>query len=66
MLQLLCAAPVVALHGLLVHRVCYISYGWPALWFSPGLAWCVPLLALMLGIARRPLRQRVGPEKKGC
>ena len=65
-LQLLGAAPVLALHVLLVHRVCYTSYGWAALWFSPGLAWCVPLLALLLANARRISRPCVGPEKKGC
>ena len=65
-LQLLGAAPVLALHALIVNRVCYTSYGWPALWFSPGLAWCVPLLALLLALARRRVRPCVGPEKKGC
>ena len=50
--QWLAAAPLLALHALVVWRICFVSYGWPALLFSPGLAWTVPLLAWLL-IARR-------------
>ena len=47
-LQALCLAPIAALHFLVVYRVCVVSYGWPALLFSPGLAWYMPLAALLL------------------
>ena len=50
---MLCALPVLLFHAFVVHRVCWASYGWPALLFSPGLAWCVPLLALLLFTARQ-------------
>jgi hypothetical protein len=42
------ALPVLALHGLVVHRVCRVSYSWPALAFSPGLAWSGLLAAALL------------------
>ena len=44
------ALPVLSFHLLVVYRVCHVMYGWPALLFSPGLAWCCPLLALLLAV----------------
>ena len=64
--QLLCAAPFVWFHTFVVHRICYASYSWPALLFSPGLAWCMPLLALLLITARRGTCLCTHPGKKGC
>ena len=42
------AMPVVAFHSLIVYRMSYVSFGWPAVLFSPGLAWCIPLIGLLL------------------
>ncbi|EIE20379.1 Metallo-dependent phosphatase [Coccomyxa subellipsoidea C-169] len=47
-LQAVCLAPIAAFHVLVVYRVCVVSYGWPALLFSPGLAWYLPLATLLL------------------
>ena len=53
--QWLAAAPLLALHALVVWRICFVSYGWPALLISPGLAWTVPLLAWLLVARRRAI-----------
>lgn len=51
--QWLALAPLLALHAMVVWRICFVSYGWPALLFSPGLAWTAPLLAWLLWAGRR-------------
>ncbi len=50
--QWLAGAALLALHAAVAWRVCFVSYGWPALLASPGLAWTAPLLAWLL-LARR-------------
>ena len=46
--QTVAAMPIVALHSLIAYRISYVSFGWPAVLFSPGLAWCMPLIGLLL------------------
>lgn len=46
--QIAAAAPILAFHGLIAYRMTYVSFGWPAVLFSPGLAWCTPLISLLL------------------
>ncbi|CAL8465131.1 g4666 [Coccomyxa elongata] len=63
LIQALCLAPFLAFHVLVVYRVCFVSYDWPALLFSPGLAWTMPLAALLLGahwhsMARQPIKHK--------
>ena len=63
LLLALCLAPFLAFHVLIVYRICIVSYDWPALLFSPGLAWTMPLAALLLGAhwsstARPPVKQK--------
>ena len=42
------AALIMSLHCLIAYRICFVSFGWPAVLFSPGLAWCIPLTTLLL------------------
>ena len=46
------AVPLAVLHAAVAWRLCFVSYGWPAVLLSPGIAWTLPLLAWML-VARR-------------
>lgn len=46
--QIVASVPIVGFHGLIVYRMCYVSFGLPAVLFSPGVAWSTPLIFLML------------------
>lgn len=46
------AVPLAVLHAAVAWRLCFVSYGWPAVLLSPGVAWTLPLLAWLL-VARR-------------
>ena len=61
--QCAAAAPLLMLHAAVAWRLCFASYGWPAVLLSPGFAWTLPLLAWLLVARRRAVlaARRRGP-----
>ena len=59
------ALPIAAFHTLIAYRMTYVSFGWPAVLFSPGVAWCMPLISLLLCTHRSCMyREHMPADKK--
>ncbi len=56
--------PVAAFHCFVAYRISYVSFGWPAVLFSPGVAWCMPLIGLLLYTFRRCICSQPQPATK--
>ena len=58
------ALPIAGFHSLVAYRMTYVSFGWPAVLLSPGVAWCMPLIGLLLRTHRSCMQRECMPADK--